>query len=118
MDNCETLNKWVEYVSSNTSEEISNLFTPEAVIYTDEDSKEIKGTQEIKSYYEWLINSDPTVDVTYTDNMQVGSTCICNGLLTMITMKGYSYKRFTFVVIEDKIITLHISINPEPITVG
>ena len=118
MTNREVLTKLENLICSGEAKELTALYSPEAVIYTDEAVKIVKGQMEIERYYTWLVDLDPCIDFTYTDSIETESLSVYNGLYVLGTMEGNSYKRFTFVISEGTIITQHISTDPEPVRVG
>ena len=118
MDNREVITKFSELVCDGTAEKIVELYNEDSYIISMEASSLITGKLEILRYFDWFIKKDPWIDITEINEINFDKTSIYNGFYTEFTMEATNYKRFTFVVVNSKIITMHTSINPDPIILG
>lgn len=119
MDSLEVLEVWKDKICYGTPEQIKDLYSENAVIFTGDSEEEIQGEENILMYFNWYINKDPCIDfTTLFTSIELNETSIVNGLYTMSNMEGVFYKRCTFVICDNKIITQHTSFAPQKVGEG
>ena len=112
MLNSDILKTWLENICGNNAEDITALYSEDAVIITDDSDEPLMGEMDIFGFYDWYINRDPCVELTFSDSKHLEGVEVVNGNYTIRNMEGVFHKRFTFVISGGKIIAQHTSTDP------